>query len=191
MFKNVIHEMQQKPLGNLNVICARPGDGRRSFAIALANAMAAKGGCVYYCSIIRTRAYLENQLLPSVRFLNAFPLESLPKGAVIVVDTLSSFVLQEGLKHAPVGAYDKEAIQTALLLKLQKCATQRKWRVVVTETFAHASDPDAMLPLTKEALQLCDRAYILYKDSITANNLPCADTPALQIKEISLSSENV
>ena len=40
------------------------------------------------------------------------------RGAVVLVDDLSSFVLQDSLKHAPVGTYNQAEIQKNLLMKL-------------------------------------------------------------------------
>ena len=197
MLKNVIKEIQQKPLGYLTAVCARPGDGRRTFTIELANELVIQGFPVCYCSITRTKKNLENKLLSDVHILNVFPqncefaLKRLSESArvcdaVVLVDDLSSFVLQEGLKHASVGTYDKAKIQKELLMKLREFAIQLGLHIVVTETFPHASGTDDMLPISKEARELCDRAYILYKDSITADNLWNADATKLKLKEIEL-----
>lgn len=197
MFKNVIKEIQQKPLGYLTAVCARPGDGRRTFSIELANDLAMQGFTVCYCSITRTEKYLENKLLPIVRILNDSPqnawyaltrltLSSKAGSVVVLIDDLSAFVLQKGLKYAPTGTYDKAKIQTELIQKFRKLAIQQKLRIVVADTLAHASNTDDMLPISSEALKLCDRAYILYKDSITADTFYNADSTMLKLKEIEL-----
>ena len=197
MLKNVIKEIQQKPLGYVTAVCARPGDGRRTFTIELANDLIMQGFPVCYCSITRTKKNLQNKLLPDVHILNVFPrncefvLKRLSesarvRGAVVLVDDLSSFVLQEGLKYAPSGAYDKTKIQTELMQNLRKLAIQRELHIVVANTFSHASDTDDMLPISKEAIELCDRVYILYKDSITADTLWSADATMLKLKEIEI-----
>lgn len=188
MLKNVIKEIKQKPLGYLTAVCARPGDGRRTFTIELANDLAKQGFTVCYCSITRTDNYLENKLLPNVQILNEFPQNCDfaigMRDTVVLVDDLSSFVLQEGLKYAPVGTYNKVEFQKNLLMKLRELAIQRGLHIVVTDTFPHASDTDDMLPISKEARELCDRAYILYKDSVTADTLWSADATMLKLKEI-------
>ncbi|MBQ6830384.1 MAG: hypothetical protein IJO59_04585 [Clostridia bacterium] len=195
MLKNVIKEIQQRPLGYLTVICARPGDGRRTFSIELANDLVTQGFPVCYCSITRTKKNLQNKLLPAVHILNVFPrncefmLKRLSesarvRGAVVLVDDLSSFVLQDGLKHATVGTYNQAEIQKNLLMKLRELAIQRGLHIVVTETFPHASDTDDMLPISKEARELCDRAYILYKDSITEGSICNAEACMLKLKKI-------
>lgn len=195
MLKNVIKELQEKPLGYLTAICARPGDGRKSFTIELANDLAQQDYTVCYCSITQTKKNLENKLLSDVHILNAFPhgenyvLNRLTEsarvsGTVVLVDDLSSFVLQEGLQHAPVGAYDKMKIKSDLLLKIKEIATQRGLRIIVADTFSHASNTDNMLPISKDALCFCDRAYILYKNSITEDTIYNADAGVLKLKEI-------
>lgn len=195
MLKNVIKEIKQKPLGYLTAVCARPGDGRRTFSIELANDLVMQGFPVCYCSITRTKENLQNKLLSGVHILNAFPrncefmLKRLSesarvRGAVVLVDDLSSFVLQDSLKHAPVGTYNQAEIQKNLLMKLRELAIQRGLHIVVTETFPHASDTDDMLPISKEARELCDRAYILYKDSITEGSICNAEACMLKLKKI-------
>ena len=195
MLKNVIKEIQQKPLGYLTAVCARPGDGRRTFTIEFANDLIMQGFAVCYCSITRTKKNLQNKLLPGVHILNVFPrncefvLKRLSesarvRGAVVLVDDLSSFVLQEGLKHAPVGTYNKAEIQKNLLLKLRELAIQRGLHIVVSDTLPHASNTDDMLPISKEARELCDRAYILYKDSITEGSICNAEACMLKLKKI-------
>lgn len=197
MLKNVIKEIQRRPFGYLTVVCARPGDGRRTFTIELANDLVIQGFPVCYCSITRTKKNLQNKLLPGVYILNVFPrncefvLKRLSesarvRGAVVLVDDLSSFVLQEGLKHAPTGAYDKAKIQTELMQNLRKLAIQREIHIVVTDALPHASNTDDMLPISKETIKLCDRVYILYKDSITADTLWNADATMLKLKEFRL-----
>ncbi len=197
MLKNVIKEIQRRPFGYLTVVCARPGDGRRTFTIELANDLVIQGFPVCYCSITRTKKNLQNKLLPGVHILNVFPrncefvLKRLSesarvRGAVVLVDDLSSFVLQEGLKHAPTGAYDKAKIQTELMQNLRKLAIQREIHIVVTDALPHASNTDDMLPISKETIKLCDRVYILYKDSITADTLWNADATMLKLKEFRL-----
>ena len=195
MLKNVIKEIQQKPLGYLTAVCARPGDGRRTFTIEFANDLIMQGFAVCYCSITRTKKNLQNKLLPGVHILNVFPrncefvLKRLSesarvRGAVVLVDDLSSFVLQEGLKHAPVGTYNKAEIQKNLLLKLRELAIQRGLHIVVSDTLPHASNTDDMLPISKEARELCDRAYILYKDSITEGSICNVEACMLKLKKI-------
>jgi len=197
MLKNVTKEFQQNPLGRLTVVCARPGDGRRTFTIELANHFARQGIPVCYCSITQTKKNLENKLLPGVHILSSFSQDdnyvlkrltesARVRGAVVLVDELSSFVLQEGPKQASVAANGKTKVKTELLMKIKKIAIQRGMHIVVADTFPHASDTDEMLPLSKEALKLCDRAYILYKDSITVNTIYNADATMLKLKEIEI-----
>lgn len=195
MFKNVIKEIQQKPPANLTVVCARPGDGKRAFTIELANDFAMKGVLVCYCSITRTKANLEKKLLPGVYILSAFPKNesyafkrltesARARNAVVLIDDLSSFVLEEGLKQAPLGEYDKAKIKTELLLKIKEIAIQRELRVIVADGFSYASDTDDLLPIPWEGLALCDSAYILYKDDITADNVKDPDIGVLKLKTI-------
>lgn len=197
MLKNVIKEFQQKPLGYLTVICARPGDGRRTFTIELANHLAMQGIPVCYCSITQTKNNLENKLIPAVHILSGclqdgnYVLKRLTesarvRGAVVLIDEFSLFALQEELKETTAGTYEKTRVKTELLLKIKEIAMQRGIHIVVTDTFSHSSDTDDMLPLSKDALKLCDRAYILYKNNVTADT-PCyADATMLKLKEIEI-----
>ncbi len=193
MFKTVIKEIQQKSLCHLTFVCARPGDGRRTFTFELANDLAMQGFTVCYCSITRTEEYLKSKLLTTVHILSALPqnatyaltklTESSKSGGVVVlVDNLSSFVLQKGLKYAPVGAYDKSKVKANLLLKLKQLAIQRGMHIVVADTLAHASDTDYRLPISNEAIEPCDNVYILYKNGIDEMS-NCQDWYKLKLKK--------
>ena len=193
--KNVIKEIQQKPLGHLTIVCARPGDGRRDFTLELANDLATQDFSVCYCSITRTKKYLQKKLLPNVHILSALPKDdsyffkkikesACERGVFVLIDELSSFVLQKRLKQAPIGAYDKAKVQKDLLLYLKDLAVQQGIHIVVAVTFAHTSDTDDMLPISKEVIEFSDRTYILYKDSITADTLWCTDEIMLKLKEV-------
>lgn len=62
-----------------------------------------------------------------------------------------------------------------MFTQMKENATRRDTHIIVTDTFSHASDMDDMLPIPCEVLDLCDRAYILYKDDVTVDNV---DDPA-------------
>lgn len=197
MLKNVIKEIQQKPLGYLTIICARPGDGRRTFAIELANDFVMKGFQVCFCSVFRTKTSLKNKLLPGVRVLNIFShnrnliLKRLSRfsklcDTVVLVDDLSSFMFYERLKKMSVGAYDEIKSKTEWLKKIKESAIQQGMRVVVTDTFPRASDTDDTSAIPCETLELCDGAYILYKESVIVNNLWNPYKSELKLKEINL-----
>lgn len=181
MLKNVIKEIQEKPFGYLSAVCARPGDGKRTFTIELANDLAAQGKPVCYCSITRTAKYLKNKLHTNVSVASTLQLSAMKSGTVVLVDDISSFTLKEG-----IGKNNKDEIKTELMRILRELAVGRGLHIIVADTFRHASNSDDMLPLSKEALEQCDIAYILYKDNITADTLWSADATMLKLKEIEI-----
>ncbi len=93
----------------------------------------------------------------------------------VFVDNLSAVSLIVN----PADRFQKKADMFA---KMKEIATKRDMHIIVTDTFSHASDTDDMLPIPREALDLCDRVYILYKDDITMDNVgdPAAYMPKLK-----------
>lgn len=187
MLKNVITDIQQL-LGHLTAVCARPGDGRLTFAIELANELVQKGETVYFCSFSRTKQNLQYKLHSSVQILSTLPdgekhfLKRFDESArirngFVLVDNLSAVSLIEN----PADRFQKKA---DMLAQMKEIATRRNIHIIVTDTFSHASDTDDMLPIPCEALDQCDSVYILHKDDITVDN---ADDPTAympKLKEI-------
>ena len=200
MLKKVINEIcREKPAG-LSVICARPGDGRRTFGIELSNDLAIRGRPVCFCSITRTKKALEKKLLPGVRIVSAFPDENgyffkrlresaRAKDGIVLVDDLTAFSqvaeCDSQMQKTSAGNAAPFNAKNKLLARLKELAIERNLRIIVTDTFAYASMPDTKLPLSGYDLDLCDRVYILYKNPYNgAKDLDLPDSGIVQLKRI-------
>ncbi len=188
MYKRAVDEICRNGFGALTLLCARPGDGRMTVAVALADKLADSGAVVCACSFTLTAEQLRKKLSQKVRVLSAFP-ESAPAvfeklqserpvaGTVVVVENLSAAVLSESSEN-------RLQKKTELLAQLKELAERLGIQVVVTDTFSHAADTDEQLPVSGAALELCNTVYIVYKDDIGAGDTIDEETCRLKLKKI-------
>ena len=188
MHNHIIHQMKQKGLGCLTAICTRPGDGRMSIAISLANTLARQGEIVYFHTFSQTTKIMRHRLLPCVHSLPVGEatddrlfacLCALPKTphTFVFLDHLTGMVLTEDHPQRP-------AKKTAIVTRLREIAVQNGIHIVVTDLFWTARDTDDQLPIPHEALNLCDNAYIAYKESIGPEMVDGIELPVIQWKKI-------
>ncbi len=188
MYRTILNEIQQKELGNLTAVCTRPGDGRLTFSVEIANDLVQKGNTVCFSSFSRTRCNLQSKLNPAVHILSAVPdgektfLKRLEESA----RTPNAFVLADNVTALClcVKPSDRLSKKVDLFAQMKKIARRRNIRIIVTDTFLHASDTDDRFPIPPEALELCDNAYILYKDSITLDKIDNPDAGVLKLKTV-------
>ena len=186
MYRNILTEVQQKGFGKLTAVCARPGDGRLTFSIEIANELERKDKSVCFASFSRTKSHLQCKLNSGVHILSAVPdgektfLKRLQESA----RTPNGFVIVDNVTALCLGVKSSEWLpkKSEFFTKMLEIARQRNIRVIVTDTFAHAADPDDKFPLPPEALALCDNAYILYKDSITFDKIDNINAGVLKLK---------
>lgn len=180
MNENVINELLEKDLGKLTAVCARPGDGRMSLAISLANELAQRGETVYFYSFPQPTVSSIERLSHKVQILMTPPSFStdIQPNAIVIIDHLS-VATQTRL---PCQNHDAKA---DLLQQFKKLAVEKNSQLIVTDTFYRADDPDNNLPISNAAITLCDHVYILSKKAYwsTEPEDPYAGIPMLrQIK---------
>ncbi len=186
MHNHIIQQIRQKGLGHLTALCARPGDGRLSITMGLANALAADGETVCFCSFSQGKTLKKHVPLPSVQVLppaadDLEPFfeqlhEVLKLDTFLFVDNLTAMVLTDGNRNP-----EKKA---EVLSRLRDMAVGYGAHVVVSDMFAHGWDGDDRYPIPPESLRLCDRAYIAYKESVSADDVDSTKLPVIQLKEI-------
>lgn len=186
MHTHLIQQIRQKGLGYLTALCTRPGDGRLSITVGLANTLAVDGETVCFCSFSQGKTLNKHTPLPSVEVLppvtdSLEPLfeqlhEVLKPHTFLFIDNLTAMVLTDGNR-----SLKKKA---EVLSQLRDMAARCNARVVVSDTFAHGWDGDERYPIPQEALALCDRAYIAYKESVGTDAVDSAGLPVIQLKEI-------
>ena len=185
MCTHIINELLQKEFGYLTAICTRPGDGRLSITVGLANRLALRGERVCFCSFSQGKMLKKHTLLPSVQILpvtsdlelffdqlhRVFQLD-----AFLVIDNLTAMVLTEGVRRPEK--------KREMLMRLRNMAIPYNAHVIVSDMFAHGWDRDERYPIPQKALALCDRAYIAYKEPVGTDDVDSAGLPVIQLKEI-------
>lgn len=149
-----IEQLKNEKYGTLIAVCARPGNGRRTFAIGLANTLSQQGEAVCFYSFSCSLTGLDETINPQVRKLNSLTSPILP-GAFVIVDDLTA-----GFLALPPSARD--AAKTALLSWLKELATYNNLRVVVTDTFARHIGPP---PLSPNSRKNCHAVYELRRQA--------------------------
>lgn len=169
--QNLINRIRSTKEGQLIALCARPGDGRRTTAIALANELARQGEAVHYFSYSKSPTALEERLDSAVIRLKA---SDIPDAGVLIVDDLTA-----GATALTLATPDSTKI--AILSRLRKVAKERDLKILVTDTHARYT---SRLPIPDAGLALCDMAYIAYKDSVGPGAVDSTELPVIQLKEI-------
>ena len=170
--QNLINRIRSTKEGQLIALCARPGDGRRTTAIALANELARQGEAVHYFSYSKSPTALEERLDSAVVRLTA---SDIPDAGVLIIDDLTAGAT--ALTLATPGS-----TKIAILSRLRKVAKERGLKILVTDT--HARHTSRRLPIPDAGLALCDAVYIAYKEPISADDVDSAELPVIQLKEI-------
>ena len=186
MCEHAINELLQTEFGYLTAICTRPGDGRLSITVGLANTLAVDGETVCFCSFSQGKMLKKHVPLPCVQVLppvtdSLEPLfeqlhEVLQLDTFFFVDNVTAMVQNEGDR--------RPERKTEVLTRLRECAVRYDAHVVVSDLFAHGWDGDDRYPIPREALALCDHAYIAYKESVSADTVDDIGLPVIQWKEI-------
>lgn len=145
--KTLLDLLSTAQKGMLIAVCARPGDGRRSFSIRLANTLAAQGNAVTYYSYSKSPTNLESTLsLPT----DAKP----PTRGIWILDDLTAGATALTLA-------DANCTKIAILSGLRQIASERGLKIVVTDT--HPRYTSRRLPIPEKGLALCDAVYEIQK----------------------------
>lgn len=180
MCKNIINELLQNGLGYLTAICARPGDGRMSLAISLANELAQRGETVYFYSFPQPTVSSIERLSHKVQILMTPPsfTTDIQPNAIVIIDHLSAATRT----MPPCQNHDTK---NSPLQHFKKMSVEKNLQLIVTDTFRRADDSDDKLPLSNAAVALCDHVYVLFKKAYWSTDPedPYAGIPMLrQIK---------
>lgn len=141
--KEMIHHLLSNKEGTLIALCARPGDGRRTIGIRLANTLAEQGETVAYYSYSKSPTRLESTLVTPQS-------KDAPHTGVWILDDLTAWATTLTLA-------DPRCTKIAILSRLRQLARQRGLKIVVTDTHAHYTD--RQLPIPDGGLALCDGVY--------------------------------
>lgn len=141
--KQLIKHLLSETDGTLIAVCARPGDGRRTFSIALANELTRQGEPVAYYSYSESPTRLESTLVAPLS-------KDAPHTGVWILDDLTAWANTLTLA-------DPRCTKIAVLSRLRQLARQRGLKIVVTDTHAHYTD--RQLPIPDGGLALCDAVY--------------------------------
>ena len=136
--------------GTLIAVCVRPGDGRRTFSIALANELTRQGETVAYYSYSKSPTRLESTLV-------APQSKDVPHTGIWILDDLTAGATVLTLA-------DVNCTKIALLSRLREIAHERGLKIVVTDT--HSRYTDRRLPIPDAGLALCDGVYERCKEGI-------------------------
>lgn len=151
--QELIHHLRTIEDGTLIALCVRPGDGRRTAAIRLANELAKAGEHVCYYSFSRSPTKLERTLDPAVIHPANF---HTPTAGVWIIDDLTAWATTLTLA-------DSRCTKIAILSALRRDAIRNGLRIVVTDT--HARYTDRHLPIPDKGVALCDAVYELRKQA--------------------------
>ena len=149
--KTLLNLLSTTQKGMLIALCARPGDGRRATAIALANELARQGEAVHYFSYSKSPTRLEQRLDSAVIRLTA---SDVPNTGVLIVDDLTAAATVLTLATP-------DSTKIAILSRLRKVAKERGLKIVVTDT--HPRYTSRRLPIPEKGLALCDAVYEIQK----------------------------
>lgn len=177
MYKNTINDLLRNGLDNLTAICARPGDGRMSFAIHCANTLCEQKNRVYFYGFPQPTVSSIDLLSHAVQILMTPPSLStdIPPHAIVIIDHLSAAVPT----RPPCQNHDEKV---ALLQQWKTLSIEKSVHLIVTDTFRSADDSDDKLPLSNAAVALCDHVYVLSKKAYwsTEPEDPYAGVPMLR-----------
>lgn len=149
--KTILDRIHHTPDGLLIAVCVRPGDGRRTFSIALANELTRQGESVAYYSYSKSPTGLESTLVAPLS-------KDAPHTGVWILDDLTAATTALSLA-------DPDCTKIAILSRLRKLAHERGLKIVVTDTHSHYTD--RRLPIPDGGLALCDGVYERRKEGIT------------------------
>ena len=147
----LIQHLLSETDGTLIAVCVRPGDGRRTFSIALANELTRQGEPVAYYSYSESPTGLESTLSFAAD-------KETPPNGVWILDDLTAWANTLTLA-------DPRCTKIAILSRLRQLAHERGLKIVVTDTHAHYTD--RQLPIPDGGLALCDAVYERHKEEIT------------------------
>ncbi len=177
MFKKAIDKIYQKPLLELTMIFAKPGDGRMNFGIELANTLAVNHKKVCYCNIRKRKTHLQKKLLQSIEIINGLGTtdeydydyflrrlkeSTSTRNTVILIDNFSDIVTiyrRNLMRSGAKNICDEYEIQAKLLKYLREITRQKNSNIIITDTL------DPKTPFNETFLDLCDDVYLLYKDN--------------------------
>ena len=185
MYKNATNELLQTEFGYLTAIATRPGDGRLSITMGLANQLALHGERVCFCSFSQGKMLKKHVPLPCVQVLPPTADLELLFDQLHGVLQLDTFLFVDNVTAMMQTEGDRRPERkTEVLTRLRECAVRYDAHVVVSDLFAHGWDGDNRYPIPREALALCDHAYIAYKDPIGPEMVDGIELPVIQWKKI-------
>lgn len=177
MYQNITNELLRNGLAHLTAICARPGDGRVTFAIHIANDLCRQRKRVYFYSDPPSTVFATERLSHHVQILTALPSPAtdIPPHAIVIIDHLSAAT-------RTISPCQNNDAKAALLQDFKNLAVEKNVQLVVTDTFRRADEPDDKLPISNAAITLCDHVYILSKKAYwsTEPEDPYAGVPMLR-----------
>lgn len=144
--QHLINRILSTTEGQLIAFCARPGDGRRTTAIAVANELARQGADVHYFGYSESPTGPERRLDPAVVRLTAV---DIPDRGVLIIDDLTAGAIKLTLANP-------DCTKIAILSHLRQIAKERGLTILVTDTYARYTGRP---PIPDAGLALCDAVY--------------------------------